>query len=141
MQRINWLLGANFVIFDLYVGILVLTQAILTSVVCVFVGLLPWIDNYAHIFGFLFGLLLSFAILPYITFGSEDQRRKLIIKITCIVLVIVLYVILFVVFYVTPIRECSGCRYLNCVPFREDFCENMGVEIEATETTFEWSNL
>ena len=103
-----------------------------------FSGLLPWIDNYAHIFGFIFGILLSFALLPYVTFGSEDRRRKLIIKITCIVLVIVLYVVLFIVFYVTPIRECKGCRYINCVPFKSDFCENMGVEVEATETKFEW---
>lgn len=100
--------------------------------------MLPWIDNYAHMFGFIFGLLLSFAILPYVTFGSQDRKRKLIIKIFSIVLVIVLYVLLFIIFYVTPVTVCKGCRYLNCVPFKADFCENMGVEIEATETKFEW---
>ena len=108
------------------------------DIVVIFVGLLPWIDNYAHIFGFIFGILLSFAILPYVTFGSSDRRRKLIIKILSIILVIILYIVLFIVFYVTPIRKCAGCRYLNCVPFKEDFCENMGVEVDSTETKFEW---
>ena len=28
------------------------------------VGFLPWIDNYAHVVGFVFGFLLSFALLP-----------------------------------------------------------------------------
>lgn len=29
-------------------------------------GLLPWIDNFAHICGFVSGFFLSFAFLPYI---------------------------------------------------------------------------
>jgi uncharacterized membrane protein YgcG len=33
-------------------------------------GLLPWIDNYAHLFGFIFGFLLSYALLPFVTFGG-----------------------------------------------------------------------
>ena len=33
-------------------------------------GLLPWVDNYAHLFGFISGILLSFALLPYIVFGK-----------------------------------------------------------------------
>ncbi|XP_067939375.1 inactive rhomboid protein 1-like [Watersipora subatra] len=101
-------------------------------------GLLPWIDNYAHLFGFIFGLLLSFALLPYITFGSKDRKRKLIIKILSIILVILLYIILFIIFYIKPVTDCESCRYLNCIPFKQDFCKNMGVEIEATETNFEW---
>uniref|UniRef100_A0AAV2LH26 Inactive rhomboid protein n=1 Tax=Knipowitschia caucasica TaxID=637954 RepID=A0AAV2LH26_KNICA len=36
-------------------------------------GLLPWIDNIAHIFGFLSGMLLSFAFLPYITGCTDEQ--------------------------------------------------------------------
>lgn len=42
-----------------------------TKLLCVVVflfsfGLLPWIDNFAHISGFISGLFLSFAFLPYI---------------------------------------------------------------------------
>ena len=28
-------------------------------------GLLPWVDNYAHLFGFIFGFLLSYALQVY----------------------------------------------------------------------------
>ena len=33
-------------------------------------GLLPWVDNYAHLFGFIFGFLLSYALLPFVTLGG-----------------------------------------------------------------------
>lgn len=39
-------------------------------------GLLPWIDNIAHIFGVLSGLLLCFAFLPYLTFSTLDKYQK-----------------------------------------------------------------
>ena len=37
-------------------------------------GLLPWVDNYAHLFGFIFGFLLSYALLPFVTFGESAQE-------------------------------------------------------------------
>ena len=39
-------------------------------------GLLPWVDNYAHLFGFIFGFLLSYALLPFVTFGESAQEPK-----------------------------------------------------------------
>jgi len=33
-------------------------------------GFLPWVDNYAHVFGFLSGLFLSFVLMPYMTFNQ-----------------------------------------------------------------------
>lgn len=40
-------------------------------------GLLPWIDNFAHLFGFAFGFLLSFALLPFVSFGEYDRQKKI----------------------------------------------------------------
>ena len=34
-------------------------------------GLLPWVDNYAHLFGFIFGFFLSYALLPFVTFSGN----------------------------------------------------------------------
>ncbi|CAD5123713.1 DgyrCDS12032 [Dimorphilus gyrociliatus] len=53
------------------------------------VGLLPMIDNYAHIAGFFFGLLLAFALLPYLKFGKFDKTRKLITIIVSLLIAIV----------------------------------------------------
>ncbi|VDN22368.1 unnamed protein product [Dibothriocephalus latus] len=34
-----------------------------------FVGFLPWLDNYAHVSGFISGVLLSYVFVPYLGFG------------------------------------------------------------------------
>ncbi|CAK8689084.1 unnamed protein product [Clavelina lepadiformis] len=101
----------------------------ITTVLFVF-GALPWIDNFAHIFGFLSGLLLSFVFLPYITFSKFDKRRKRLQVIGSLLLFIGLFVALIIFFYVHPITNCEACRYLNCIPFSEKFCSNHGFQPE-----------
>ncbi|GFO31503.1 rhomboid-like protein [Plakobranchus ocellatus] len=97
---------------------------------CFFIlGLLPWFDNWAHIFGFFFGFLLAFAVMPYVTFGKFDRHRKFISIIVSLGLAIGLFTILVLVFYVAPLTECDWCIYLNCIPFTADFCENMAVDL------------
>ena len=38
-------------------------------------GLLPWIDNYSHLVGLLFGTLLSFALFPHATVSLDVLKR------------------------------------------------------------------
>ncbi|XP_033841184.1 inactive rhomboid protein 1 isoform X2 [Periophthalmus magnuspinnatus] len=85
-------------------------------------GLLPWIDNFAHICGFVSGFFLSFAFLPYISFGRTDMYRKRIQ--ICIFLLIFLGLLssLAVLFYIYPIK-CDWCEYLTCIPITDKFCE------------------
>ncbi|XP_064641553.1 inactive rhomboid protein 1-like [Lineus longissimus] len=97
------------------------------------IGLLPWIDNYAHLFGMLFGLLLSFIFLPYITFGKRDKRRRIITLVVCSISVVALFVMLILLFYVTPIYQCPYCKYFNCVPITPKFCDSMDVDIRRSE--------
>uniref|UniRef100_UPI00398F8C2B inactive rhomboid protein 2-like n=1 Tax=Pristiophorus japonicus TaxID=55135 RepID=UPI00398F8C2B len=85
-------------------------------------GLLPWIDNIAHIFGFISGLLLSFAFLPYITFGQGDKYRKRILIIASLLVFVGLSAALVIWFYVYPMN-CHWCEYLTCIPFTSKFCE------------------
>lgn len=85
-------------------------------------GLLPWIDNFAHICGFVSGFFLSFAFLPYISFGRLDMYRK-----RCQILVsLTLFVGIFsgfvVLFYVEQIK-CEWCELLTCIPLTDKFCE------------------
>ncbi|XP_030840158.1 inactive rhomboid protein 1 isoform X3 [Strongylocentrotus purpuratus] len=95
-------------------------------------GLLPWIDNFAHLGGFICGIFLSFIFLPYICFGEFDRNRKRIQMVVCIVLLVGFFTLGFVLFYIRPITECSWCQYLNCVPITEDFCNDMDVKFEDT---------
>ncbi|NXA42986.1 RHDF2 protein, partial [Eudromia elegans] len=85
-------------------------------------GLLPWIDNIAHLFGFLSGLLLSFAFLPYITFGTVDKYRKRAMIIVSLLVFVGLFASLVVWLYVYPVNW-RWIEYLTCLPFTSKFCE------------------
>ncbi|XP_036409259.1 inactive rhomboid protein 1 [Megalops cyprinoides] len=85
-------------------------------------GLLPWIDNFAHAFGFASGLLLSFAFLPYVTFGRADMYRKRCQILAALAAFAGLLGGLAVLFYVRPFK-CDWCELLTCIPFTDKFCE------------------
>nr|VZI46632.1 unnamed protein product [Spirometra erinaceieuropaei] len=44
-------------------------QQVLSILGVLFVGFLPWLDNYAHVSGFISGVLLSYVFVPYLGFG------------------------------------------------------------------------
>uniref|UniRef100_A0A8C9XPP6 Inactive rhomboid protein n=1 Tax=Sander lucioperca TaxID=283035 RepID=A0A8C9XPP6_SANLU len=90
-------------------------------------GLLPWIDNIAHIFGFLSGLLLSFAFLPYVTFGTFDKYRKRILIAVSMLAYIGLFSSLIVWFYIYPINW-HWLEHLTCLPFTSKFCEKYDID-------------
>ncbi|XP_026993508.2 inactive rhomboid protein 1 isoform X1 [Tachysurus fulvidraco] len=86
------------------------------------VGLLPWIDNFAHICGFISGFFLSFAFLPYISFGRMDTYRKrcqILVSLTVFLGIFSSFVVLF---YVYPVK-CEWCELLTCIPLTDKFCE------------------
>lgn len=97
------------------------------------IGLLPWVDNYAHLFGFIFGFLMSYALLPFVSFGTYDRTTKIILIWVCLIVVTALFVGLIVLFYVHPIYECSFCKYFNCIPLTRDFCENQDINFTRQE--------
>jgi membrane associated rhomboid family serine protease len=93
-------------------------------------GLLPWIDNYAHLFGFITGFLLAYAMLPFVTFGVYGRRRKVAVVWICTVLALVLFVGLILLFYVSPIiQDCEICKYFNCIPITKDFCSEQNIDL------------
>ncbi|KAF1755703.1 hypothetical protein GCK72_012153 [Caenorhabditis remanei] len=49
-----------------------LRDQILVTVGVLIVGLIPWIDNWAHLFGSIFGLLIAIIIFPYLDFPDDD---------------------------------------------------------------------
>lgn len=97
-------------------------------------GLLPWVDNYAHVFGFVFGFLMSYALLPYVSFGSYDRTAKVALIWACLIVSVALFVGLVLLFYVHPIYECSFCHYLNCLPLTRDLCDSHRINITRQDT-------
>ena len=101
-------------------------------VVALIIGLLPNVDNFAHIGGLATGILLSFIFVsyhpPYGDLASLKSHQKafryfnIIMVIICLVTFTAIYVVVFVLFYeVQP--NCSGCQYFTCIPFTDTICE------------------
>lgn len=90
-------------------------------------GLMPMVDNIAHIGGFVMGFMLSFVFLPYINYTVKARKRKLTVVVVCGVLSSLFLVGLMVMFYLPPFFECGFCHYLNCIPITPTLCSNLAI--------------
>jgi len=112
---------------------------LLVTVAFLFIaGLLPWIDNFAHIFGFIAGGLLSYTFLPFITVGSYDRRRKLLLIGISLGVAAILLTTLVLLLYVWPIQDSSVIQmlgYLNCIPITRDFCAEQNIHFNKREVS------
>ena len=91
-------------------------------------GLLPWLDNWAHIFGFISGALLSLILIKELQF-EEKGLNKLRVIVVSLLLFVLMFVVLMILFYVVPLTEGSWLQYINCAPLGGTFCQNMDVSI------------
>ncbi|KAL2543003.1 RHOMBOID-like 2 [Abeliophyllum distichum] len=104
------------------------------------VGILPHVDNFAHIGGFLSGFLLGFLLLIRPQFGwlerqhlPADARLKSKYTVHQYVFWVVAAILLIVGFTVGLVmlfkgenanKHCSWCHYLSCVPTSRWSCNN-----------------
>ncbi|KAK0506343.1 hypothetical protein EDD18DRAFT_1122984 [Armillaria luteobubalina] len=101
------------------------------------IGFIPYVDNFAHLGGFLMGLLVGTTFYPVI---SVTRRHKLIMwtfRIIAIPIAIILFVVLTRNFYKSdPYAACSWCRYLSCWPTAaNDHCKGTGIVTTSTNST------
>ncbi|KAF4532238.1 hypothetical protein B566_EDAN004324 [Ephemera danica] len=98
-------------------------------------GLLPWVDNWAHVFGFVFGLLLSSALLPFVTLGSSpySRHRKRVQIWACLGGAVALFLALVAIFYLVPVLECPLCDLFNCLPLTPQFCAEQDINFGRDE--------
>ena len=112
-----------------------LGKLLLVVLLLFLLGLLPWVDNYAHIVGFFTGFLLSYALMPYIAFERTMRlkaKRGLLIAL-CLTVFVLIFTTLVVVFYNIPNTECEWCKYLTCIPFTEGFCADQNINFQKDE--------
>ncbi|KAL6076911.1 Rhomboid-domain-containing protein [Balamuthia mandrillaris] len=99
---------------------------ILGIMVSLALGLLPGVDNFAHIGGFLEGLMAGFIFLPSIAAKTNKCHfyMRRILLFVCVPLNIGFLVGGFVLFYksVDPDGWCNGCEVIDCVPIM-DWCD------------------
>ncbi|MCO5592044.1 hypothetical protein L7F22_046038 [Adiantum nelumboides] len=103
------------------------------------IGILPHVDNFAHIGGFISGFLAGFVLLlkPQVgdmPFGNEvgypfRRKHRLYQYILCVIALIFLIVgfsiaMVMVLRGVDGNKKCSWCHYLSCVPTSKWKCNN-----------------
>ncbi|KAJ8892395.1 hypothetical protein PR048_004975 [Dryococelus australis] len=110
-----------------------LLKLVSITLVLLLVGVLPWVDNYSHLFGFIFGFLLSYALMPFLSFGEYDHQKKIALVWVCLLSALFLFAALIVLFYVIPVYDCEVCSYFNCVPLTRDFCASQNINFMREE--------
>ncbi|OUM59421.1 hypothetical protein PIROE2DRAFT_35230, partial [Piromyces sp. E2] len=80
------------------------------------VGLLPLIDNFAHVGGFITGIFSGLIFMPTIIFGKWDLRRKRFLMVISIPILIGMFIWVFRSFYETGKSSCKWCKYVTCIP-------------------------
>ncbi|XP_061166053.1 inactive rhomboid protein 1-like [Saccostrea echinata] len=98
-----------------------------------FLGVFPWMDNWSHIFGFIFGLFISLVVMKE-TDVKEKGITRVHVVITFGILSLALFLFLIIMFYAAPLTESTWLQYINCIPFSDTFCKNMDVTINRGST-------
>lgn len=104
------------------------------------VGILPHVDNFAHIGGFLSGFLLGFLLLLRPQFGWAERHQlpptararskyavyQFVLWVVAVVLLIVGFTVALVMLFKgeNGNDHCSWCHYLSCVPTKHWKCGN-----------------
>ena len=78
-------------------------------------GTLPYVDNLAHVGGFISGLMAGILFMPKIYFGKWDKRRKLLFMILAVPALATYFTFTTKSFY-DGTNSCEWCKYFNCIP-------------------------
>lgn len=110
-----------------------LLTMVITTLISFALGLMPYLDNWVHLGGFISGVLAGVILLPNLYFVTKCcKRTKLISIIICVPILLALLIGGFVLIYkaVPSTRWCNWCRYLSCVPTKAWKCS--GTEVNGT---------
>jgi len=106
-----------------------LIMLIIELIITIGFGYIPGVDNFAHLGGFLMGLLTCIVFFPVISLTRRHMIIVWICRILAIPLVVVLFVVLIRNFYTAdPAAGCEWCRYLSCIPTSaNNYCQGTGL--------------
>jgi membrane associated rhomboid family serine protease len=100
-----------------------LAQLLGTVAVTFIIGLLPSLDNFQHLGGFLFGIPCALIMLPFLTFGKWDHARKRAIFALAFPCLLIAFVVTTVTFY--SVQNQADESGFNCLKFEGDYmCSN-----------------
>lgn len=103
-----------------------LAQLVVYTFFNFFIGLMPYLDNWAHLGGFICGLIVGLALLvkQYGEFGERGDYRKsylyqITLRVTAVIVLPVLVSVMTGLLFVGVdfIETCGFCSYVSCVEF------------------------
>ncbi|SPO24820.1 uncharacterized protein UTRI_01811_B [Ustilago trichophora] len=112
-----------------------LAMSIGFAIIGLALGLLPGLDNFAHIGGFCVGLLGGLIFAPSIHASKRHRVVTWILRIVALGLAIGFFAGLASNFYNSPdpTKACTWCRYLSCLPVF-DSCKGDGLTTSSSST-------
>ncbi|BGP22228.1 hypothetical protein JCM10295v2_001107 [Rhodotorula toruloides] len=110
---------------------------IVEIIIGVGLGWVPGVDNFAHLGGFLVGLLTSLLLFPIVHPSHTHKYIFIGLRLLALPLVVVVFVVLVRNFYTgDPATACSWCRYLSCWPTAaNNHCKGTGLATYSTSST------
>ncbi|CAI2168830.1 8634_t:CDS:1 [Funneliformis geosporum] len=101
-----------------------LTKMLIMIIITFAIGLLPAIDNFSHIGGFVMGVVMGLVLIP----TKNYKKITWILRIVAIPIAALLFFLLIRNFYVEdPTKTCTWCKYLDCLPVY-DWCDTTGLK-------------
>jgi len=98
-----------------------LVKMLIVIVASLSIGLCHFIDNSAHVGGFVSGILTGLIFLPTIAFSKRDLRIKRTAMIISIFVTTYAFFWVFRTFY-SENQKCKWCKYINCIDYK-DWCK------------------
>ncbi|KAG7824112.1 hypothetical protein KL909_002110 [Ogataea angusta] len=114
--------------------VMMLVGSVVEVIIIFVLGLLPGIDNFAHIGGFVIGIVLGTVLLdsPSFVYEQDGQTRKplifftwIFVRVVCLALTIAYFALLSKNFAdkgAEASDSCKWCKYINCLPVN-GWCE------------------
>jgi hypothetical protein len=92
-----------------------LAKMIFNIAISLGIGLLPYVDNNAHVGGFIFGIFSGLLLMPKIYYGKWDRRIKQFLMFASLPAIGYLGYYFVTSFYF-GVNFCPWCKYINCIP-------------------------
>ncbi|ORZ00621.1 rhomboid family-domain-containing protein [Syncephalastrum racemosum] len=102
-----------------------LMKLLIMTIISLVLGLLPGLDNFCHLGGFVVGLVMG-AFLAPMRPGTSVRGKWVTwgVRIVALVLLIIMFAVTINAFYTAtdPSEICPNCKYLSCLPVR-NWCD------------------
>ncbi|KAJ3031523.1 UNVERIFIED_CONTAM: hypothetical protein HDU68_003059 [Siphonaria sp. JEL0065] len=92
-----------------------LVKLVFLIIISFLLGMLPYLDNFAHVGGFFCGFLAGLIFMPQIYFNKRDKVIKVTLQVIAVPLLILVYSLMIAGFY-NVWNDCPWCKYLTCIP-------------------------